>query len=87
MRLLEGKGKAKTASEAVADGEAPSVAEAERTAQRIKRAARTQSRSAMVEAAPAPSEESDRVTVQKASARKLAKAKTEGTAAVEESSA
>lgn len=87
MRLLEGKGKAKTASEAVADGEAPSVAEAERTAQRIKRAARTQSRSAMVEAAPAPSEESDRATVQKAAARKLAKAKTEGTAAVEENSA
>ena len=87
MRLLEGKGKAKTASEAVAEGEAPSVAEAERTAQRIKRAARTQSRSAMVEAAPAPSEESDRATVQKAAARKLAKAKTEGTAAVEENSA
>jgi glucose-6-phosphate dehydrogenase assembly protein OpcA len=84
MRLLAGK--SKTASEAVADGEAPSLAEAERTARRIKRAARAQSRSAMVEAAPAPPEESDRATVQQAAARKLAKAKAEGTGADEETS-
>jgi hypothetical protein len=73
MRLL-GSGKGKTASEAVADGEAPSPVEAKRTAARIKRAARAQSRASMVEAAPEPPETSDRATVKKAAARKLADA-------------
>jgi glucose-6-phosphate dehydrogenase assembly protein OpcA len=84
MRLLSA-GKGKTASEAVADGEAPSPAEAKRTAARIKRAARAQTRAAMVEAAPAPPEVSDRATVKEAAARKLADAKGEtGGATVDE---
>jgi hypothetical protein len=79
MRLLGGKGK--TASEAVADGEAPSLAEAERTAKRIKRAARAHSRSDMVEAVPTPPDSSDTTAVKKAASRKLAEAKDEGTPA------
>jgi glucose-6-phosphate dehydrogenase assembly protein OpcA len=76
MRLLGGKGK--TASEAVADGEAPSLAEAERTAKRIKRAGRAHSRSDMVETVPAPPDASDTSTVKEAASRKLAEAKDEG---------
>jgi glucose-6-phosphate dehydrogenase assembly protein OpcA len=73
MKLLTGQGK--TASEAVAAGEAPSTAEARKVAARLKRSARAETRSAMVEAAPEPPETSDRTAVRTAAARKLARAK------------
>jgi hypothetical protein len=75
MPRLASPSKGKTASEAVADGEAPSVVEAERTLRRLRRGARIESRSAMVEAAPEPEASADTATVKKAAARKLAKVK------------
>jgi glucose-6-phosphate dehydrogenase assembly protein OpcA len=77
MPRLGSPSKGKTASEAIAGGEAPSVAEAERTLKRLRRTARIESRSAMVEAAPEPQGRSDTATVKKAAARKLAGAKAE----------
>ena len=64
-----------TASEAVRSGRAPSVAEAERTAQRLRRAARASSRSAMVEAAPMPPKVDDPEVVKQAAKDKLAEVK------------
>ena len=75
MPQLAAPSKGKTASEAVADGEAPSVVEAERTLRRLRRGARIESRSAMVEAAPEPEARADTATVKKAAARRLARAK------------
>ncbi|MDF2091904.1 glucose-6-phosphate dehydrogenase assembly protein OpcA [Knoellia sp. 3-2P3] len=75
MPRLAAPSKGKTASEAVADGEAPSVVEAERTLRRLRRGARIESRSAMVEAAPEPEASADTATVKKAAARKLARVK------------
>lgn len=66
-----------TASEAVKAGRAPSVAEAERTVQRLRRAARTSGSSAMVEAQPMPPKADDPGLVRKAAATKLARAKEE----------
>lgn len=64
-----------TASEAVRSGRAPSVAEAERTARRLRRAARASSRSAMVEAAPMPPKADDPEVVKQAAKDKLAEVK------------
>jgi glucose-6-phosphate dehydrogenase assembly protein OpcA len=75
MPRLAAPGKGRTASEAVAEGEAPSVPEAERTLKRLRREAKVETRSAMVEAAPEPEGRSDTATVKKAAARKLASAK------------
>jgi len=75
MRRLAAPSKGKTASEAVAGGEAPSVPEAERTLKRLRREARVEGRSVMVEEAPEPEGSSDTDTVKKAAARKLASAK------------
>lgn len=80
MPRLAAPSKGKTASEAVAEGEAPSVAESERTLKRLRRGARIETRSAMVEAAPEPVGSSDTATVKKAAARKLAHAKAAGSA-------
>jgi hypothetical protein len=77
MRRLTGSGKGKPASEAVADGEAPSPEEAARTVKRLRRQAKRDSRSVMVEAAPEPPEESDATTVKEAAARQLATKKAE----------
>jgi hypothetical protein len=74
MPRLAAPGKGKTASEAVAGGEAPSVPEAERTLKRLRREARVEGRSVMVEEAE-PEGSSDTETVKKAAARKLASAK------------
>jgi glucose-6-phosphate dehydrogenase assembly protein OpcA len=63
-----------TASEAVKAGKAPSVAEAERTAARLRRAARASGSSAMVEAQPMPPRADDPARVKKAAASRLAKA-------------
>ena len=63
-----------TASEAVKAGKAPSVAEAERTAARLRRAARASGSSAMVEAQPMPPRADDPAQVKKAAASRLAKA-------------
>jgi glucose-6-phosphate dehydrogenase assembly protein OpcA len=68
-----------TASEAVRDGGAPSVEEAEREARRVARENRASGSSTMV-AAPAPPEAPDEKTVKKASARKLSET-TEGSGA------
>ena len=69
-----------TASEAVREGEAPSVKEAERESRRIARASAKTASSEMVQAAT-PASTSDTAVVKKAAARKLAKAKssTKGT--------
>jgi len=64
-----------TASEAVRAGRAPSVAEAERTAKRLRRAARASTRSAMVEAAPMPPKVDDPEVVKQAAKDKLAEVK------------
>ena len=64
-----------TASEAVKAGRAPSVAEAERTARRLRRAARASGSSAMVEAQPMPPKADDPARVRKAAAAQLAQAK------------
>jgi glucose-6-phosphate dehydrogenase assembly protein OpcA len=65
----------RSASEAVRDGAAPSPAEAERTAQRLRRSARLAGSSAMVEKMPMPAEHADTETVRKAAATKLAEVK------------
>ena len=64
-----------TASEAVRAGRAPSVADAERTARRLRRAARASAGSAMVEAAPIPPKADDPEVVTKAAAAQLAEVK------------
>lgn len=66
-----------TASEAVKAGRAPSVAEAQRTAQRLRRAARASASSAMVEAQPMPPKADDPARVRKAAAKRLATAQEE----------
>jgi glucose-6-phosphate dehydrogenase assembly protein OpcA len=66
--------KSVTASEAVRDGEAPSVKEAERQSRRIARSTSTASSAQMVQA-PTPAPKADTAVVKKAAARKLAKAK------------
>jgi glucose-6-phosphate dehydrogenase assembly protein OpcA len=63
-----------TASEAVREGEAPSVAEAQRASRRIARANSKAASSQMVTAAE-PTSTSDHETVKKAAASQLAKAK------------
>lgn len=65
----------KTASEAVKAGEAPSPAEAQRTTQRLRRAARTSGSSAMVEKMPMPEKVDDPQTVRQAAETKLAEVK------------
>ncbi|HMM94460.1 glucose-6-phosphate dehydrogenase assembly protein OpcA [Phycicoccus sp.] len=65
----------RTASEAVRTGEAPSPAEAERTAKRLRRAARAAGSSAMVEKRPMPAEGASSEDVRKAAATKLAEVK------------
>ncbi|QIM20940.1 glucose-6-phosphate dehydrogenase assembly protein OpcA [Phycicoccus sp. HDW14] len=65
----------RTAGEAVRVGAAPSPAEAERTAQRLRRAARTAGSSAMVEKMPMPADGADTEAVRKAAATKLAEVK------------
>lgn len=72
-RIL-GKSHSKTAAAAVAEGEAPSVGEAEHKARRITRANAHRSSSAMVQSEP-PSDHADTVKVKKAAARKLARTK------------
>ena len=66
-----------TASEAVREGEAPSVKEAERESRRIARASAKTASSEMVQAAT-PASTSDTAVVKKAAARKLAKGTTSG---------
>ncbi|MBM6399534.1 glucose-6-phosphate dehydrogenase assembly protein OpcA [Phycicoccus sonneratiae] len=65
----------RTAGEAVRDGAAPSPAEAERTAQRLRRAARMAGSSAMVDKMPMPADTADSEAVRKAAATKLAEVK------------
>jgi glucose-6-phosphate dehydrogenase assembly protein OpcA len=65
----------RSAVEAVRDGAAPSPAEAERTAQRLRRAARTAGSSAMVEKMPMPTDGADSEAVRQAAATKLAEVK------------
>ncbi|MGG5257231.1 glucose-6-phosphate dehydrogenase assembly protein OpcA [Phycicoccus avicenniae] len=65
----------RTASEAVRDGTAPSPAEAERTAQRLRRAARAAGSSAMVDKMPMPADHADSDAVRKAAETKLAEVK------------
>ncbi len=64
----------RTASEAVAAGIAPSVAEAERTGRRLRRASSTSGGSATVEKRPLPKKADDPASVKKAAATKLAAA-------------
>lgn len=72
-------GKGKTSSEAVSDGEAPSVDEARRAARKVTRRSPGTSSTAMVEASPPP-KPTDTTTVKKAAARRLATTKAEKTA-------
>lgn len=67
----------RTASEAVAAGIAPSVAEAERTHRRLRRASSTSASSAMVEKRPMPEKADDPGSVKQAAAAKLAAAQEE----------
>ncbi|MGB7817979.1 MAG: glucose-6-phosphate dehydrogenase assembly protein OpcA [Ornithinibacter sp.] len=67
----------RTASEAVAAGIAPSVAEAERTYRRLRRASSTSASSAMVEKRPMPEKADDPGAVKQAAAAKLAAAQEE----------
>jgi hypothetical protein len=67
-------GKSVTASEAVRDGEAPSVDEARRESRRIARTSAKTSSAKMVQVPPPP-EHADEHTVKKVAARKLAKKK------------
>jgi glucose-6-phosphate dehydrogenase assembly protein OpcA len=64
-----------SASQAIRAGRAPSVAESERTARRLRRAARASGSSAMVEAMPMPPKADDAAQVKEASARRLSEAK------------
>ena len=70
-----GERRSKTASEAMADGEAPSPAQSERDARRIARETRKHASQSMVEAQP-PAEDASTPAVKKAAARKLAAKKT-----------
>ena len=58
-----------TATEAIRAGKAPSVAEAERTAARLRRAARASGSSKMVEAQPMPGRADDPAAVKKAAVK------------------
>ena len=69
-----------TASEAVREGEAPSVKEAERASRRLARSVSKASSAEMVQV-PAPTPKADTAVVKKAAARKLAKTKATGTTA------
>jgi len=64
-----------TADEAIRAGKAPSVTEADRTAKRLRRAARASASSQMVEAQPMPSNAGDATAVKKAADTQLAEAK------------
>ena len=64
-----------TATEAIRAGRAPSVAEAERTAARLRKAARASASSQMVEAMPMPGKADDPAAVKKAAVTQLAEAK------------
>ena len=64
-----------SASQAIRAGRAPSVADSERTARRLRRAARASGSSAMVEARPLPPKADDAEQVKDAAARKLSEAK------------
>ena len=64
-----------TATEAVRAGKAPSVAEAERTATRLRKAARASASSQMVEAQPMPGKADDPAAVKQAAVTQLAEAK------------
>jgi glucose-6-phosphate dehydrogenase assembly protein OpcA len=66
-----------TATEAIRSGQAPSVAEAERTAARLRKAARASGSSTMVEARPMPPKADDPAAVTKAAVTKLAQARKE----------
>ena len=66
-----------TASEAIKAGKAPSVAEAERTVKRLRRAARASGSSTMVEAQPMPEKSDDPTQVKKAAAARLAEVREE----------
>ena len=64
-----------TATEAIRAGRVPSVAEAERTATRLRKAARASASSQMVEAMPMPGKADDAVAVRQAAAKQLAEVK------------
>jgi glucose-6-phosphate dehydrogenase assembly protein OpcA len=64
-----------TATEAIRAGKAPSVAEAERTATRLRRAARASASSQMVEGQPMPGRADDPAAVKKAAVAQLAEVK------------
>ena len=64
-----------TADEAIRAGKAPSVTEADRTAKRLRRAARASASSQMVEAQPMPDNAGDPAAVKKAADTQLAAAK------------
>jgi glucose-6-phosphate dehydrogenase assembly protein OpcA len=64
-----------SASQAIRAGRAPSVAESERTARRLRRAARASGSSAMVEARPLPPKADDADQVGEAAARRLGEAR------------
>jgi glucose-6-phosphate dehydrogenase assembly protein OpcA len=82
---LATRGLTKTASEAVADGEAPSAQEARRRARAIRRRSAGHASSAMVEAS-APTAPADTRAVKRAAARKLAAARDDGGSAPDEAS-
>ncbi len=69
------KSSKRTASEAVRAGEAPSPAEAERTAERLRRAARASGGSAMVDKMPMPADTADSDAVHEAARTQLAEVK------------
>ncbi len=64
-----------TATEATRAGRAPSVAEAERTAKRLRKAARASASSQMVEAMPMPDNTGDAGAVKQAAVKQLAEVK------------
>jgi hypothetical protein len=64
-----------TATEAIRAGKAPSVSEAERTATRLRKAARTSASSQMVEAMPMPGKADDAAAVKQAAVKQLAEVK------------
>ncbi len=64
-----------TATEAIRAGRAPSVAEAERTATRLRKAARASASSQMIEAMPMPGKADDAAAVKQAAVKQLAEVK------------
>ncbi len=64
-----------TATDAMRAGRAPSVAEAERTAKRLRKAARASASSQMVEAMPMPQDTGDAGAVKQAAVKQLAEVK------------